>query len=63
MPDSLARHCHASERLINNAQSLVSGTTLQIRIGQRLQGGQLRQLFLRTPSQFDFVHVRCSLAS
>src|SRR5712692_3645613 len=34
MPDSLARHSHASERLINNAQALVSGTTCQVRIGE-----------------------------
>src|SRR5262249_22137210 len=34
MPDSLARHCHPSERLVDDAETLLSGTTLQIRIAE-----------------------------
>src|SRR5262245_27161903 len=34
MPDSLARHRHASERLVDDAETLLSGATLQIGIGE-----------------------------
>src|SRR6267378_5794160 len=34
VPDPLARHCHASEGFVNNAQSLVSATTSQTRVGE-----------------------------